>query len=46
MMRSAGIEPAFQASEACVLSVALRAQMLATYILYASFFNIASKDLV
>jgi hypothetical protein len=46
MMRSAGIEPAFQASEACVLSVAPRAQMLATYILYATFSNIASKDLV
>ena len=27
-MPSAGIEPAFQASEACVLSVALRGQVL------------------
>jgi hypothetical protein len=44
-MRSAGIEPAFQASEACVLSVAPRARETnATFILYDMYFNFASKD--
>lgn len=43
-MPSAGIEPAFQASEACVLSVAPRGQILATYILYVSFPQFASIE--
>ena len=41
MTRSAGIEPAFQASEACVLSVAPRAQ-ICDFLLYANLRNFAS----